>query len=212
MGCSSSYKLQRLAAVKPVSVNAELRHIKAAFSFAVDIGMLQSNPAHKVRLCKIVQNNHRMFLDQGEIERLKTACDADPDLRRMVDFTLRTGLRRGEITSLQWRDIDFERKVIKVRNKESFRTKSGKNREVPMNDQVEAILIAMAKQIRDPNDHVFKYSYWWFSKKFDRAVLAAGLPKETTIHTLRHTFKVTLLCRESICGRSKIFSAIQTSL
>ena len=40
------------------------------------------------------------------------------------------GLRKGEALALQWADVDFGRGVIHVRNSDSFRTKSGKNRTV----------------------------------------------------------------------------------
>lgn len=183
-----AFKVHRLEQIKPVSVNAELRHIKAAFSFAIDIEILKTNPAQRVRLCKVAKTKSGKFLDREQIARLKKACETDPGLFRMVEFTLATGLRRGEIASLQWRDIDFNRKMILVQNKESFRTKSGKDRQVPMSKPVEKMLREMQKTEPDLKERVFEYNYWWFGKKFKRAVDEARLPESTTIHTLRHTF------------------------
>lgn len=183
-----TFRVHRLNTVKPTSVNAELRHIKAAFSFAVDIELLKTNPAQKVKLCKVLRNNKRRFLDQEEIKRLRVACDDSPDLKRMVDFALQTGLRRGEITSLEWRDIDFKRKMIHVQNKVSFRTKSGKDRQVPMNRQAVKLLSEMKATGPNLDSRVFALNYWWFGKVFKLAVREAKLPDTTTIHTLRHTF------------------------
>ena len=180
------FKVHRLTSVTAASANAELRHLKAAFSYAVSQEMLKTNPAQRVRLCKVAKNTHQKFLDREQIQRLQIACDSDPELRRMVDFALHTGLRRAEITSLEWQDVDFTRKIILVQNKDTFRTKSGKDRQILMSNRVEELLRS------SPDKHspgrVFKHDYWIFGKRFRAAVIRSGLPAKTSIHTLRHTF------------------------
>lgn len=182
------FRLTRLEQIKPTSVNVELRHIKAAFSYAVENGFIKENPAGQVKLNKVPQKNHPRFLSEEEIKKLRKTCAETPDLLRMVDFALWTGMRRREITSLQWKDIDFKRRVIMVRNKEAFRTKSGKERAIPMTEQLEAMLFEASSDNHTAEDRVFSLGYWWFGKQFRRVVEEAKLPETTTIHTLRHTF------------------------
>lgn len=49
-------------------------------------------------------------------------------------------MRRGEICGLQWFDLNFERRLIHVRN-----TKNGKDRLIPMNATVRTLLGNQAK-------------------------------------------------------------------
>ena len=65
-------------------------------------------------------------------------------------IALQTGMRRGEIVGLQWSDIDFESRMIRVRHNavlgryettvsELMKTKAGR-RDIPMSNEVEAWL------------------------------------------------------------------------
>ena len=48
-------------------------------------------------------------------------------------------MRPGELASLRWGDVDFENTVVHARNTEAFPTKSGRNRVVPMNPDVQQV-------------------------------------------------------------------------
>ncbi|PIV64039.1 MAG: hypothetical protein COZ37_01245 [bacterium (Candidatus Ratteibacteria) CG_4_10_14_3_um_filter_41_18] len=64
-----------------------------------------------------------------EIKKLLDVC-SEP-LKSIVTIALNTGMRKGEILNLKWRDIDFNQRIIYL-----LETKSGEKREVPMNDVV----------------------------------------------------------------------------
>src|SRR5262249_46143484 len=84
----------------------------------------------RIRLEKEPQGRLR-WLTQDEIARLLEAAakSRNSELRAAVILALNTGLRLGELIGLTWERVDLSRGVIRLES-----TKSGRRREVPMND------------------------------------------------------------------------------
>jgi integrase len=182
------FRLARLQEISPTSVNVALRHLKAAFNWAVERGLLKHSPAAKVKLNRVPKNLHPRFLSAEEIDRLRQEIEEDTELLQFVNFALWTGMRRDEIVTLEWSEVDLERRVITVRNKAGFRTKSRKSRTVPISPSLHEMLVAMKAASRKSGHRVFEINYWSVGKRFLRAVRAAKLEGKVSLHTLRHTF------------------------
>ena len=110
-----------------------------------------------------------------------------------------TGLRRGELVALRWRDIDFTRRHVRVTASYTERSlttpKSGKIRSVPLAPVV-ADALARLRQREDfkgENDLVFPGiagTYLDASalyRRYKTALRQAGL-RDLRFHDLRHTF------------------------
>ena len=74
-------------------------------------------------------------MDHNEFECLRDACP-DSLWRAIVLIACYAGLRRGEILTLEWDDIDFDKKMIHVRNKDDHATKTREYWEIPMHSEV----------------------------------------------------------------------------
>lgn len=103
-------------------------------------------------------------------------------LRNIVITALNTGMRRGEIFNLQWFDVDFERGFLNVRQ-----TKSGKDRAIPMN----SMLTALLENLHKTSSYVFPSPKTGgklvdFKGRFDAARRKAGI-SNFRFHDLRHT-------------------------
>jgi integrase len=184
------YKSIKLRTVKPVSVNVELRALRAAFATAKRWKLITENPCTGSKLIP-VPDEPPIFFTVVDFEKLIAVMEQGW-LRELVVFAVLTGLRRGEICNLRWQDVDLDRRVVHVRSTATFRTKQGKRRVVALNTTALAIL--HARMHRSPSEYVFTLNDHQIrdehiSRLFKRAVLRAKL-SDTRLHyhSVRHTF------------------------
>jgi integrase len=71
------------------------------------------------------------------------------NVRPLVLLALNTGLRRGELFSLKWADIDADANMLTVR---AAAAKSGDSRRVPLNPEAHEVLKAWRKQQKPESD------------------------------------------------------------
>jgi integrase len=96
-------------------------------------------------------------------------------------------MRRGELLNQDWRDIDFDRKVISVSH---AKTAEGEHRLVPMTSRLTVMLLGMRK----PSGMVFTYDGQPIRKiktAWAGALRRSGIPR-LRFHDLRHTFNSRL--------------------
>lgn len=188
------YKEHRLQTVKKVSVNIEIRTIKAIFSRAVKWGMVDKNPLQNVKQFRLEQREPIAFSDE-EINLLISSIQ-NTDILNIVKFGLWTGCRLNEILNLQWKDIDLNKRLIRVGNKEDFQTKSRKIRYIPVSDKLYSILCGFSFSNPDSylfQKHGYKYQKNYVSKAFKKYLRACSLPEKYHFHSLRHSFVTKLI-------------------
>jgi len=185
------FKMARLAdKVQPTTVNSDLRHIKMFFSWLERIeNRIPFNPVKRVKMFSIPQTQTPVFSIET-FERLMVVLV--PWARPFVQFAFATGMRRGELISLRWIDIDRERRIAYIRNQVSFKTKTNRERAVPLND------LALAALPGTTGDLVFTRGGEPIDERrieevFKWAVTAAGLHPKLHLHSLRHSFCTILL-------------------
>ncbi|MCC6547370.1 tyrosine-type recombinase/integrase [Candidatus Sumerlaeota bacterium] len=127
------------------TVRKRLFVIRAAFERAVDFGYIAANPCAKIKAPKPGKGRLR-YLTAEECKKLLEACGKyeprktdEPDgvwLYTFVITALYTGARLDELQHLEWADIDWDLKKITVQNKPgmNWKTKSGENRSLGVND------------------------------------------------------------------------------
>ena len=110
------------------------------------------NPASNFQKLKEPPGRDR-FLTEDELERLFASCKESKckQLYPIVLLAVCTGMRKGEIVNLRWRDIDFGEELIKLE-----KTKNGDKRYVPIKNPVLALLKEKAKETpHHPDSYLF---------------------------------------------------------
>ena len=159
---------------------------RAATSVANTAMVAASNLNARVRSSS--KRPTRLSLHELKAAQRAHLCDAIP-------IAVGTGLRRREQTTLRVRHCDFARNVLVVEHTATNPNKTNRLREVPMNDDVRAILRRLCKG-RRPDDYLFinpktKRPYLDFKKGFAAACAEAGI-HGLSWKALRHTFATRL--------------------
>jgi len=192
------YKSYRKDKIKSITINHEIRVLRTIFNMGIKWEYLQSNPTKDVPFIKINNDKVPRFLSLEECEKLLKMCGEK--LYPVFYTFLSTGMRRGELLNLEWKDVDFARKKIIIRAKEGWRPKSGE-REIPMSNNLYNVL----KEVYEKRDRsialVFSNSLRnkihrnKLRTKFMQITKKCGFPEVTKLHTLRHTFASHLVMK-----------------
>jgi excisionase family DNA binding protein len=176
------FKASRLDAGNSKStVNRYLALLKIIFRLAADWGYGDSNPLRNVKLFSEKDTQKERYLTDAEEKTLLECSTAR--LRPIILFALHTGMRRGEILSLKWADVDLSRKVIRVE-----RAKNGRTRFLPINRTLSEVLEGL-RNARGRESLVFPYQS--VRTAFENACKKAKLA--IRFHDLRHTFATRLV-------------------
>jgi len=197
------YKLHRLDFVKAQTVNYEITCLHHFFRYAVEMKYIRSNPTQDIKKIKKPVRKAPRFLSKDEVNRVLP--ELRPRARSMVEILLNTGMRWGELRNLEWDDVDWNEKRIRVRVKEDWSPKGGE-RKVPMNNRVQQIL----KELPKTNNWVFssrtgsRVKHYLVWQTFKKACQKAEIDN-VSLHTLRHTFASHLvMARVDLATVSKL--------
>ncbi len=134
----AAYRDQRLQSVGPASVIRELNTLSHAIDYAIkDWGVhLPANPCKLVRRPSPPKGRMRR-LREGEEQRLLdgTSGGRNAYLRDVIVLAIETGMRRGELLSLDWKHIELNVGVAHLPL-----TKNGDSRDVPLSSRARAVL------------------------------------------------------------------------
>ncbi len=106
-------------------------------------------------------------------------------LRPLLITALHTGMRRGELLALTWKDIDFEARLSRVE-----KSKNGEKRSIPMSQTLRDTLKAI--KVRDISGKVFPISIRSVRCAYDKTLEKTGITN-FHFHDLRHTFATRLV-------------------
>jgi len=195
------------------------------FRRAKKVWRLQTNPVTEVEKPPLGRSGDIEVFSPEEVHALVRAAASEQDAALYLTAAF-TGLRRGELLALRWRDVDFAGSLIRVRASFSAghltTPKSGRVRSVPMAPDVASALARLGSREHwvGDEDLVFPGHTGGYldgsalRRRYGDALTRAGL-RRLRFHDLRHTFGTRMIGQADIrrvqewMGHSSIQTTIQ---
>jgi integrase len=114
------------ARITDSTVNHDIGVLRRILFYALDNGILLTNPLSRVRMPSIRRVRQPVLSTEEEPLLIEAAA---PHLKLLIIAALDTGMRRGELFSQLGEDIDLHRKVLSVSHS---KTPGGEQREIPL--------------------------------------------------------------------------------
>lgn len=191
------WQSRRLKSVKPSTVQRNKNTLKAILNKAVHQELIPKNPCDTSNKIKGTHEYARYYTPEETFQICAAAQELDGNgwFADFILFALYTGMRRGEILSLEWRDVKSlpnGRRVIHIPT-----SKSGKGRTIPCTGELEELLDRQKDRrvdfLQDPSwrlheedDRVFPVSAATVKRRWKRAKEIAGI-KQGRMHDWRAT-------------------------
>ncbi|MDB6004395.1 MAG: hypothetical protein JWR15_1382 [Prosthecobacter sp.] len=184
-----------LCALKGCVAKTRNDYLGAARTFAgwlLKRDRLAHNPLAGIEKAKVKGNEvkNRRAYTRGEAERLLAVSGPRSIVYRMAMFT---GLRRGELEKLEWRDLDLDSAEPMFRAR-AVTTKNGKEAKLPLNPELAAHLRRFKPLSAKQNDLVFKGLIGRKIEPLQLDLKKAGIAyvdengETADFHSFRHTF------------------------
>lgn len=183
------------------SVTRFLASIKSFYNFLISLGEVKINPAKGVTAAK-VERKYPEILTSKEVELFleQPQCIDAKGFRdhAMLELLYATGIRVSELISLDVADLNLAAGLIRCESK-------GKERVIPLYQTAIKALQDYVKNIRPQliadsteealfvnmnGERMSRQGFWKIIKYYQEK---AGIEKDITPHTLRHSFAVHLL-------------------
>lgn len=207
--------------LSPTTVQHYHRLITDILNAAVKWGYLAVNPASKVTAPK-ARHKDALYLDADQARELTTELKRAPDIYHYaILLLLLTGMRRGELLGLEWKDINWEHRYIQISRASYYTPEKGVYTDTTKNESSERIIMIPTEAV-----NVLKKQWDWqvrqsianpkwvhsgrvvvsedgtpmhpdrLTRWFPKFIATTNLPP-ITLHSLRHTY-ATLLIEKQI--------------
>ena len=174
--------------------------VRMIFKYAKKTGKISENIVMDISAPEGKPSVSREALSEEETYQLPKLINCTFGL--LAFFYTCTGMRKGEVLALQWSDIDFERKLIRVNKslyyvsnsphiKERTKTKSGDRFTVLPDCLAEVLLPIKGK----PDEYVFNKNgklidKSYYTRQWEKFKKESNL--QTTAYPLRHTYSTLI--------------------
>jgi site-specific recombinase XerD len=178
-----------------------IKHYRTWFNWLENEGLITDNPMRNIPNPKVKSKLTKRVLTMEEAEKLLKASLNQPRNFAIISLMLGTGLRVSELCDLTLDDIDWENRIIYVKD-----GKGGKDRKVYFNHFIgEAVKRYLIHRPDTTSKSLF--ISWKTHNRMDRCAVGrmikrlgektgVGDIKQVCPHALRHTFATQWFCNQ----------------
>ena len=109
----------------PKTVHHHYNMLLLIFGYARKNKLIKENPMDDIKAPKKEKKPVDAFTKEQAQQFLQSLDGEEPEFRCMMLLLLTTGLRRGELCGLQWRDFDFQEGTVSVNRNVTYTSKVG---------------------------------------------------------------------------------------
>lgn len=219
-----------MASFKEVLLEKDIpyRALKAAFGYVNGVfekskidKIVADNPCKYVDLpllkkyCKSKSNNspERRTVSESDKKKLFKKMERSSNvIKYAVEFAFCTGMRVGELSSLRWEDIDYEKNTVTIQSSEKHsrltseyyisKTKNEKIRVIPLTDDMKDIL-KRAKKYEVKNNWLSEFVFSGEYGRIHARTISDWMRNNTmtkefentkSIHAIRRTINSNMRC------------------
>jgi len=184
-----------------ISVNRTKSALRSFFAFCVESGWIRKNPARLIRSSPTAVKSPAT-LTEGEIRRLREVVGGNGGPlahrdRLVFELLLGTGIRLGSLVAANVGDIDLRTGTLRIR------LKGGVSGRVFLNPGLRRMMCQYIREsapqgTRGPDTALFRASSGnrlgarQIQLRFAALFREAGIDRQVSIHSLRHTFATRL--------------------
>jgi integrase len=202
--------------VSSSTVRIYAKVLRMALDQAVDMGLLENNPSRAIKLPQR-DTGEMQYLTKGQSLKFLDTIKGEWPWEGLFTLAVSTGMRRGEILGLKWRDIDLEKQSLSIRRQltrtwenefviDKPKTKQSR-RKVELTDN----MVEVFERHRDRQEEIKEESDQWeraelvfttgngtviqprnVRRKLNKVLEEADCP-DIRFHDLRHTCATLLL-------------------
>ncbi|KAB2846715.1 MAG: tyrosine-type recombinase/integrase [Melioribacteraceae bacterium] len=182
---------------KPKTINQFLQIVRSFFKLEVEKGHIDRSPMLHVKNLK-EEKPRPEYYSEDELKAF-FAVDMPESYKNAFMGLLHTGMRINELANLTWDDVDLNRRLVHVRSKEGFSTKTDNSeRSIPINDTLYSVLQRITSS---PMSKTYPFCSITGKKLSDRRLLeaskeigkSANIKGRVFLHKFRHTFATHLV-------------------
>jgi len=176
----AEYKNRRLKEVSACSVVKEMTLISLSLDIArKEWGVpISSNVVRDVKKPQPERGRDRRLSEEEHTLLLRSCSKSNNHwLTPLITIAIETGMRRGELLSLAWEDVDLDLRVAHLNM-----TKNGSKRDVPLSSEAINLLRSLPHDI---SGYVFPITFASLRGLWNRACKRAGIT-DLHFHDLRH--------------------------
>ncbi len=200
---ASLFDILRKLGLTAKSISRNFSAISSFHKYAIGEGIAKFDPTENLFRPKI-SNKLPTVLHYHEVEKILDEPDESKKFglrdKAMLELMYSCGLRVSELISIKITNLVFQEGLIRVigkRNKERFIPIGRKAAEI-VNKYINSERVIMSKRINSGGilflnkngQHLSRMGVWKIFKKY---CIQAGIKKDVSPHTLRHSFATHLL-------------------